>query len=96
MPTTRKYATAADRQAAYRRRTTSAQLPIPPAVPGYRRWAVMLQQAHGLLEGVTEEMASYWDERSERWQISERGEQFTERLESLEELLALLQELAEA
>lgn len=57
---------------------------------------VQLQQAHVLLDGVTTEMAQYWDERSEAWQSSERGEQFTERLESMEELLAQLQELAEA
>jgi hypothetical protein len=98
MPTPRKYATPAERQAAYRarRHVSTASLPLPPPVPGYRRWAVMLSQTQGMLEQVAEEMTTYWDERSEAWQVSERGDQFTERLEALEEILTLLRELAEA
>jgi len=98
MATPRQYATAADRQAAYRARrgaTTGAKsLPIPQ-VPGYRRWAVILEQVQGQLEGVAEEMADYRDERSETWQNSERCERFTESLEALEEFIELLRDLPE-
>lgn len=74
MPTPRKYATSADRQAAYRarRNATAASLPRTSSIPGYRRWAVMLSQAQGLLEQVTEEMAVYRDERSEAWHLRAR------------------------
>lgn len=88
MPTPRKYATNADRQAAYRARCLAPSLtgaPIPPA-PGYRRWALMLSQVQGLLTAVTAEMATYWEARSAVWQDSERGDAFTERLEMLEAL----------
>jgi hypothetical protein len=88
MPTPRKYATNAERQAAYRVRGTATaptEAPIPPA-PGYRRWARMLRQVQGLLTAVTEEMATYWEARSAVWQESERGEAFTERLEIVEAL----------
>ena len=97
MPTPRQYVTNADRQAAYRARGR-AHVPsgsVPP-IPGARRWAVLLQQAQHGLDHVAEEMAAYWEERSERWQASERGEGFTERLELLEELRERLRELAEA
>ncbi len=87
----RKYATNADRQAAYRTRCSASTPPKQaiPAVVGTRRWAVLLKQAQGLLEGVSVEMAQYWDERSEAWQYSER-------IESLEEVVAQLQEVIEA
>jgi len=65
-------------------------------VPGYRRWALILELVQGQLEGVAEEMANYRDERSETWQNSERCERFTECLEALEELLELLRDLSEA
>jgi len=99
MATPRQYATGAERQAAYRARraavTGTKTLPIPPPAPGYRRWAVILGQVQGQLEGVAEEMADYRDERSETWQNSERCERFTERLEALEELTELLRDLPE-
>jgi len=97
MPTPRKYATNAERQASYRARGTatarSGLPPLGPSVAGPRRWAVLLGQAQGLLSGVAEEMATYWEERSEAWQNSERGEQLAERLEALEEILAVLCEI---
>lgn len=97
MATPRQYATAADRQAAYRaRRAATAgtkSLPIPPPKPGYRRWEVILDQVQAQLEGVVEEMADYRDERSEAWQNSVRCEQFTESLEALEDLIEQLREL---
>lgn len=97
MPTPRKYLTDAERQAAYRARhaTTPSQPPVPP-VPGYRRWTVLIRQAHGLLADVAEEMARYETARSDAWHDSERGERFQERCEGLHEALSLLDDLAEA
>jgi len=99
MTTPRQYATDAERQAAYRARRAAAteakSLPIPPPAPGYRRWAVILEQVQGQLEVVAEEMADYRDERSDTWQNSERCERFTERLEALEEFIELLRDLPE-
>ena len=97
MPTPRKYATNAARQAAYRTRgasTPAATLPIPPVTSGARRWAVLLGEAHGLLTMVADEMTTSWDARSDAWQESERGDAFTERIETLEAMLDQLGELA--
>ena len=58
-----------------------------------RRWARLIGHAHELLTEVAGEMATYWDERSDAWQDSERGEAFTERLEALEAVLDQLGEL---
>jgi len=97
MPTPRKYATNAARQAAYRTRCTAAPaapLPASPSRPGTRRWAVMIGQAQELLTGVAGEMAIYGDAHSDAWQNSERGEAFLERVEALEEIRDLLRDLA--
>jgi len=91
MPILRKYASNADRQAAYRARRTP--LIGTPSRPGYRRWDVMLRQALTLLETITLEMDDYYEERSESWQESERGENFTEKSESIKEAAGLLQDL---
>ena len=97
MPTPRKYATNANRQAAYRARcatSLAAPLPVAPVTPGARRWAVLIGQAHGLLTTVADEMATYWEARSDAWQDSERGDAFTERIEALETVLDQLGDLA--
>jgi hypothetical protein len=41
---------------------------------------------------VEAEMESYYDERSERWQESERGEDFQQRIEDLRAALELVTE----
>jgi hypothetical protein len=100
MATPRKYATNAERQASYRARCTAmARSDLPTRVPtvvGPRRWAVVIGHAQGLLAGVAAEMATYWDDRSDTWQNSERGEQLTDRLAALEEILDALGEVATA
>jgi len=53
----------------------------------------MIRQARTLFETITNEMAAYYEERSESWKDSERGENFTERLESIEEMVNLILEL---
>ena len=104
MPTPRKYANSAERQAEYRARCSLRKgmkpevegqqplLRIPQAL-GERRWNAMLGQARSLMESVTDEMESYYEEKSERWQESERGERFTERMESIAEVTDLLRDL---
>jgi hypothetical protein len=104
MPTPRQYAGAADRQAAYRRRTAEqhrtewATNGIPPlpgvaTVPGYARWRALTSRAHLLLQTVAAEMQQYYGERSESWQESERGEAFLERMQEVQEIQSALDEL---
>ena len=94
MPTPQKYASNAERQAAYRaRRSSETGIGTPPRRPGYRRWDAMVGQARTLLETITVEMDSYYEQRTEGWQDSERGESFTQRLESIEETVTLLRDL---
>lgn len=105
MPRSRTYASSAARQAAYRARCQKARqealqekgLPPLPAIaslPGWARWKASLTAAHALLEQVNQEMQTYFDERSDTWQESERGEAFTECQEAVaalaEELGSLL------
>lgn len=104
MPTPRRYATHAERQAAYRRRVAAAReqelqakgLPPQPQVatmPGERRWATMTGQALVLLQTIQEEMQEYYEQRSEQWQESERGEAVGERLQALQEAIAAIEGL---
>ena len=85
----RRYQTQAQRQAAYRARKAEARrqelaakglppLPPIPSIPGLARWQAALKQASLLLDQVAEEMETYYDERSERWQHSDQGETFQE------------------
>jgi hypothetical protein len=83
----RKYASSAQRQAAYRKRQAQGDCTGLtaglPSLPGYRRWNKAVASACQLLEIIRDEMQDYYDQRSERWQESERGEDFQERIESL-------------
>ncbi len=95
MPNVRKYANAAEKQAAYRRRCSSRdreQTHSPPA-PSLKRWKAMMTQAICILETAAGEMQLYHDQRSQRWQDSERGEQFRDMMESLEEVTAALTDI---
>ncbi len=104
MPTPRRYANHAERQAAYRQRVAQAReqelqakgmppLPRLPTLPGNRRWATMAGQALRLLQTIEGEMQEYFEQRSERWQESERGEDLAERLHALQEAIAAVEEL---
>ena len=93
MPTPRKHASHAQRQAAYRRRRQRLDGPSFPAVPGYPRWARMAAWMHGTLEGVRWEMDAYYRDRSERWQQSDRAEPFVEQLHNVSRAVALLEDL---
>jgi hypothetical protein len=106
MPTPRKYANSAERQAAYRARRAllSKRQPLTqksgsgdsrvPSRPGFRRWRSMIEQTHSLLQTVKEEMQLYYDERTEHWQESERGEEHSETMEMIEEIVCLMQDLS--
>ena len=104
MSQSRKYASSAERQAAYRARCQEAQrqqlqakglpaLPMLPTVAGWPRWRAALQSAQSLLQQVSAEMSDYYDARSETWQESERGEEFRERQEALDALVSDLETL---
>ena len=104
MPTPRRHANHAARQAAYRERQAEARsnewaskgmpsLPALATVPGHPRWQALIRQASLLLETVQEEMQPYYDHRTETWQESERGADFLERLEALQEVQSAVDDL---
>ena len=95
MPTPRKYASSAERQAAHRRRSSDALAALSvakglPAVspintlPSLRRWQAMLHTASQVLESACEEMQAYADDRSESWQDSQKAEDMAERIQAIE------------
>src|SRR5580658_10550207 len=96
MPQSRKYASRAAQQAAYRKRQArereallaSKGLPLLPAIstiPGHARWNAMLVYAQTLLTDAADEMQEYHDDRSEQWQDSAKAEAMLERVELLHE-----------
>ena len=98
MPTPRQYASAAQRQAAYRLRCREegrlARGVAPlPTQPGRRRWAALRGQTLFLVEQLGHEMEVHYDQGSEAWQDSERGEAFTEVMESLTQMAEALSEV---
>ena len=105
MPQPKLYASHAKRQAAYRKRHNEAMnqqlrdkgLPALPAVstiPGATRWRQAIANATELLVMVAQEMETYFDERSEQWQESDKAESFRERLETVCEARDMITELA--
>jgi Tfp pilus assembly protein PilN len=104
MPRPRKHATPAERQAAYRRRCEQARqatlaatglpgLPTIPTVPGRSRWDALVTTAQELIASRLHEMQEYYDDRSERWQESERGQEYQEQIDSTEAVLEALGDL---
>ena len=98
MPTPRQYASATQRQAAYRLRCreqarVARGAAPPPGQPGRRRWAALCAQALSFVELAGQEMEVSYDQRSEAWQDSERGEAFTEVMESLTQIAEALSEV---
>ena len=53
----------------------------------------MIRNAHCLLDSVKNEMDRYYEEKSERWQESDRGERHAEMMESIEEIATMIEEL---
>jgi hypothetical protein len=105
MPTPRKYSGHAERQAAYRRRTTEAiarmmaqkGLPAPspiPAFPSTRRWGALIRSAVELRRTVHAEMDEYYNDRSEDWLEGDRAIAFEERMAEVWEAISAVEALA--
>jgi hypothetical protein len=104
MPQERKYASSANRQAAYRRRCQQARriellskglppLPAIPTMPGWPRWNTSLRLAQDLIERTQVEMEQYFDDRSETWQESERGEEHQNAIGTVQAALEAMSDL---
>lgn len=93
--------TNADRQRTYRQRLKDARAaalvttaPAPPPIatmPSAARWKSLHEQATAAIRAMSEEMATYYDERSEKWQESDRGNEFKGTMEAAEDLLLELE-----
>ncbi len=95
MPQPKIHGSRAERQATYRQRRNEAiaahaviaplpALPVLPTIPGTSRWRVATTHACDLLEQTVLEMGSYFDDRLEAWQASDRGENFQESKDALD------------
>lgn len=104
MPQPKEHASAAARQAAYRRRCESArkavlaskglpQLPAISTIPGRPRWNASINTARDLVERTVEEMQEYFDERSEEWQEGEKASDFQDRIDEVQAMLDAMGEL---
>jgi hypothetical protein len=104
MPTPRKYASNAEKHRAYRERQKAARLqelqakglpplPLIATMPGAARWTALQETARRALETMREEMQSYYDERSESWQESDKGEEMQRRIDALDSLLSELDDI---
>lgn len=76
--------------------TTDTRLPAVrsglPARPGYPRWRQAVTQAQTLITAVQDEMQTYHDQRSERWQESDRADDIRDRIDSLSDIEQALTE----
>lgn len=104
MPQQRKHKSNSARQAAYRTRQAIARkkqlaerglpsLPTLASLPGNARWNAAIRRSVDMLTLVRDEMADYFDERSEAWQEGDRGVIHQERGETLDEWLSALDDL---
>ena len=101
MPRMRRYASNAERQAAYRsrqREATNPPLDLPAlaplsTVPSTARWKMAIDLAQRLLANVAEEMQDYSDRRSERWHEGYVAERFHENLDQVSEIRDLIDDL---
>jgi hypothetical protein len=104
MPQPRKHSSHAERQAAYRKRQAQTlsdllqpakslpPLPAVSSIPGTTRWRQAMTAIEQQMRTIEAEMETYYDERSERWQGSDRGEDFQQRIEDLRAALELVTE----
>jgi hypothetical protein len=104
MPTPRKHSDRAHRQRAYRERQKSARITeirakgLPPTaqiptMPSTARWKAIIQMASGLLSTARQEMETYWEDRSDTWQESDKGEAFQENIDRIAEALDTLDDI---
>ena len=94
MPQPRKYATAAERTRAYRERLAAAPLAERAAkAPTYAKWRKSLRDAHALLNATYEEIHYWMQERSERWQESDRAGEMEADRDQLQEIVESIENL---
>lgn len=94
MPQPRKYANAAERTRAYRERLAATPLQERAAKkPTYPKWRKTLRDAHAILEATYEEIHYWMQERSERWQESDRAGEMEADRDSLQDILASIESL---
>lgn len=100
----RFHSSPAERQKAYRERTAAQRhaellrknlppLPSVSSIPGTARWSALIESARVALDTVRDEMQSYADERTERWQESEKAEQFAERISEIDDVITQIEAL---
>ena len=65
-------------------------------MPGMARWNQSIASAMGILSTTAEEMQSYFDGRSEKWQEGDRGQAFQERLDAIGAAKDVVAELTDA
>lgn len=99
-------ATNAQRQAAYRRRRRAIMddilsmrglppLPAVSTIPGWPRWKEAMTRIVAQMEVIENEMNEYYDERSERWQESDKAETFYNNRELLRTIIDFAQDWPE-
>ena len=97
----RRYATNAERQAAYRSRQEEAAVPplylpaLAPlsTVPSIARWRIAIDLAARSLQAVSEEMQAYSDQRSAAWHEGDSAETHHENLDQVNDLLGQIDDL---
>ncbi len=101
MPQPRRHTDAAAKQRAYRERQAQARRaeqeakglpPAPPipTMPSHARWQALLNQARLVLETARDEMQTYYDDRSQQWQQSDRATAMQEQIDMLEQVIGEL------
>ena len=104
MPQQKKHNNGAARQAAYRARCEKARqaalaakslpaLPTMPTLPGWKRWNASFEAAREMIDRTLYEMRDYFDERSDRWQQSDRADDLRDRMKAAQKLLDALDDL---
>lgn len=99
-----KYVSDAERQAAYRRRRAQSEatkareaglvpLPAISSMPGTARWRQALDYALNHVATVRDEMQVYHDDRSERWQESDRAAGFLDLIDQIEQIIDQLDQV---
>lgn len=92
----RVYNSSTERQRAYRarKRAARAMQPVAPTPkPGYYYWRKDLQAAQDTIARISEEIGDWMQDRSERWQESDRGAAMEADHASLEEISNALDDL---
>ena len=96
----RRYASYAERAAAYRQHDEQADLKLYlPALmplssaPPTDRWRMAVDLAARLLQAVAEEAQDYFDRRPEDWTTGQAAQQLNENIDMITNLLALTDDL---